>query len=53
MRRELAFMGGARQMERPVRCVACLAFVGLMAAAFWAGAVYIGEQFIAIGGPTF
>jgi hypothetical protein len=53
MRRELASWGGARQMERPVRSIACLAFVGLMAAAFWAGAVYIGEMFITMGGPAF
>ena len=53
MRRQLATLGGARQIERPVRSIASLAFVGLMAAAFWAGAVYIGEMFISLGGSAF
>ena len=43
MRPDLAFLGGARQMERPVRSIACLAFVAALAAAFWSGVVYIGE----------
>jgi len=49
MRRDLAFLGGARQMERPARSIACLVFVALLAAAFWAGAVYIGQLFLTIG----
>ncbi len=53
MRRELAFHGGARQIGRPVRSIACLAFVGLMAAAFWAGAAYIFETFVRVGGQGF
>jgi len=48
MRRDLAFMGVARQVERPVRSVACLAFVGLMGAAFWAGAVWIAEAVMSV-----
>ena len=36
MRRELALSGVARQAERPVRCIACLAFVGVMGVAFLA-----------------
>ena len=49
MRRDLAFLGGARQIERPVRSVVCLAFVALLAAAFWAGAVWIGRMFLNAG----
>ncbi len=51
MRRDLAFSGVARQVERPVRSVACLAFVGLMGAAFWAGAVWIAEAFLQFPAP--
>ncbi|MBL8555299.1 MAG: hypothetical protein JNL41_13555 [Phenylobacterium sp.] len=53
MRRAFALSGVARQAERPVRCIACLAFVGLMGAAFWAGAVYIGETFMRMAGSGF
>lgn len=53
MRRDLAFMGVARQVERPARCIACLAFVAVLAAAFWAGAVWIAEAFMRIPGPGF
>ena len=53
MRRDLAFMGVARQVERPVRSIACLAFVGVLGTAFWAGAVWIAEAFLQIPGPGF
>ena len=53
MRRDLAFMGVARQVERPARSVACLAFVAVMGAAFWAGAVWIAEAFLRIPTPGF
>jgi len=43
MARAIALGGVARQVERPARCIACLAFVGLMGAAFWAGVVWLGE----------
>lgn len=46
MRRDLAFTGVARQAERPVRSVACLAFVALLGAGFWAGVVWIAEAFL-------
>jgi hypothetical protein len=46
MRRDLAFMGVARQVERPARSIACLAFVAVLGAAFWAGAVWIVEAFV-------
>ncbi len=41
MRRDIAFMGVARQVERPARSIACLAFVGILGAAFWAGTAWI------------
>jgi hypothetical protein len=43
MARHLAFGGAARPAGRNLSSVACLAFVALLAAAFWAGAVWIGE----------
>lgn len=46
MRRDLAFSGVARHAERPARSIACLAFVALLGVAFWAGAVWIAEQFM-------
>lgn len=46
MRRELAFGGVARQVERPVRSIACLVFVAILGAAVWAGAVVIAERFL-------
>jgi len=46
MRRDLAFMGAARHVERPARSIACLAFVAALGAAFWAGAVFIAEAFL-------
>ena len=51
--RQLASFGGARHIERPARSIACLAFVALLGAAFWAGAVYIGQIFFAVGGQAF
>ncbi|MEW5684639.1 MAG: hypothetical protein AB1942_06960 [Pseudomonadota bacterium] len=53
MRREFALSGVARQAERPARCIACLAFVGVLSAAFWAGAVYIAENFMRMAGTAF
>lgn len=41
MRRDLAFGGAARQIERPARSIACLAFVGILGLAFWAGAAWL------------
>jgi hypothetical protein len=51
--RQLAHFGGGRQMERPARSIACLAFVALLGAAFWAGAAYVGQMFFAAGGHPF
>ena len=53
MRRELAFGGVTRQVERPVRSIACLVFVAILGVAFWAGAVWIAEQALRTAGQTF
>ena len=50
MRRDFALSGVARQAERPLRSVACLAFVALLGAAFWAGAVWIAETIVRTAG---
>lgn len=52
MRRAFALSGAARQAGRPVRCIACLAFVGVLGTAFWAGAVYIGGTFLRMAGAA-
>ena len=46
MRRNLAFGGMARPVNRGVSSLACLAFVGCLAVAFWAGAVWIGQLLV-------
>ena len=46
MRRDLALGGLTRQMQRPARSIACLGFVAVLGLAFWAGAIWIGEQFL-------
>lgn len=51
MRRDLALMGVARQVERPARSIACLAFVAVLSVAFWAGVVWIAESFLRMPGP--
>ncbi len=43
MRRDLAFSGVARQAERPARSIACLAFVGVLGAAFWVAVAWLAE----------
>jgi hypothetical protein len=43
MARNLAFGGAARPLGRNASSVACLAFVALLGAAFWAGALWIYE----------
>ena len=53
MRRDFAFTGVARQAERPIRSVACLAFVALLGAAFWAGAAWIADTFVRLAGGGF
>lgn len=49
MRRDLALGGRggpsvAGQAERPARSIACLAFVTLLGAAFWAGALWFAAN---------
>lgn len=46
MRRDLAFTGATRQMERPARSIACLAFVTILGAAFWLGAAWIAQALL-------
>jgi hypothetical protein len=53
MRRDLAFMGVARQVERPARSIACLAFVAVLGTAFWAGAAFIAEAYMRTPGLGF
>jgi hypothetical protein len=49
MRRNLAFGGVTRPAtNRSVRSVACLAFVAVLAAAFWAGAVFIAQHLMTV-----
>ena len=46
MARNLAFGGAARPLGRNASSVACLVFVALLAGAFWAGALWIGEHLL-------
>lgn len=41
MRSDFALGGARRHIERPARSIACLAFVAILGAAFWAGATWI------------
>lgn len=47
---DLALSGAARRMERPARCIACLAFVGILGAGFWAGAAFIADTILRAAG---
>ena len=53
MRRAFALTGVRRQAERPARCIACIGFVGVLGTAFWAGAVYIAENFMQMASLSF
>ncbi|HVI31405.1 hypothetical protein [Phenylobacterium sp.] len=54
MRRDLAFGGAARPVVgKGVSSVACLAFVVLLALAFWAGAVWLGQVLIHLSSGGF
>ena len=49
MRRNLAFGGAARPgIGRSVSSVACLAFVAILAVAFWSGAVWLAQALLRI-----
>ena len=43
MPRKAAYAGVVREPARGVSSVACLAFVAVLALAFWAGAVWVGN----------
>ena len=43
MSQNVVFGGPARRQERAVGSIACLAFVLLLASAFWAGALVLGQ----------
>ena len=49
MARHLAFGGAGRSGAHGVSSLACLAFVLLLGAAFWAGAVWIGQLLLRLG----
>jgi hypothetical protein len=54
MRRNLAFGGVTRpEANRGVSSVACLAFVALLALAFWAGALWIAQLVVRISQTGF
>lgn len=46
MTRNLAFGGGGRPSARMLGSCACLAFVILLALAFWVGAFWIGQTIV-------
>jgi hypothetical protein len=50
MARHLAYGGRSRPMAKGASSFACLAFVALLGAAFWAGAVWIGQAIMQIVG---
>ena len=46
--RPAIFGGSASSTGKAASSVACLAFVALLATAFWAGALWIGETLVRI-----
>ncbi len=49
MRHDLAFGGAARPaIGKGVSSIACIAFVVVLALAFWAGAVWLGQMLFQI-----
>jgi hypothetical protein len=46
MRQDLAFTAMQNRAARPAKSIACLAFVAVMGAAFWAGAVWIAATIL-------
>ena len=46
MSRRAAYAGVARESAKGVSSVACLAFVAVLALAFWAGALWFGALLI-------
>jgi hypothetical protein len=48
MPRTTAFAGMGRAPNKSVSSIACLAFVAVLATAFWAGAVWIGNLLLQV-----
>ena len=48
MPRNVAFGGASRGAAIGLTSIACLAFVGMLAIAFWAGALWIGNTLIRV-----
>ncbi len=46
MPRPVAFGGASRGAARGLTSIACLAFVAVLAIAFWSGALWIGNTLI-------
>ena len=46
MQRNAVLAGHGRNSSKSVSSIACLAFVGLLASAFWAGALWIGTHIL-------
>jgi hypothetical protein len=46
MRHDLAITALQSRAARPAKSIACLAFVAVMGAAFWAGAVWIATTLL-------
>jgi len=53
MRRNLAYGGAARTGPKGVSSLACLAFVIVLAIAFWAGVLWMAEALIRVRGSAF
>lgn len=53
MRRAFASNGVVRHGERPVRSIACIAFVAVLGIVFWAGLVWIAGVIARLSGPAF
>lgn len=53
MLRRPAFGGAARAVGRGASSIACLAFVVVLAIAFWAGAVWIGRFLMRVSANGF
>ena len=49
MRQAFAARIGSRRLERPARSIACLAFVALLAAAFWVATAYVAQMLLNSG----
>ena len=48
MQRNPAIAGMGRTSSKSVSSIACLAFVGVLGTAFWAGALWIGNLLLTV-----